>query len=212
MRHVILFATLLIVCWPSAASPRSNTLVKQPLTGLAIEGHSSDAFASVLRSRRAWRTLAAVSLTVKPTRIRPRLLNAASGRLPVLSLAVTVTNSSAREIGMNLAHEWSGGIWPTTDLYVAVRAAGNGGASWSNGPGYLVGEKASADNLVYIKAGATKTFDIRLNWTGTGSVPAMPLIDEAKPGRYSIKFLVFFTMNGYQNYLESSISEIEVEN
>ena len=138
-------------------------------------------------------------------------MNLARGRLPVLSLPVAITNSSAHEIRMNLAHEWSGGIWPPTDLYVAVEPSGVKGKFWSNAPGYQVGEKGSADRLVVLKPGETKTFDIRLNWPGTGSLHSEPLIDESKLGRYSIKFLLFFRANDSEQYVESEAADIEVQ-
>jgi len=79
-------------------------------------------------------------------------------------------------------------------------------------PGYLVGEKDSADSRVVLKPRETKTFDIRLNWPGTGSIPAERLIDEGKPGKYSIKFLLFFRVNGVDEYVESQPTEIQVGN
>jgi hypothetical protein len=194
-----------------AAAPASHSSGKQSVAPPAAEGQPSDAFSRGLRNARARRTSAAILLTPQSSNIRPRLMNLAWGRLPVLSLPVTITNSSAREIRSNLAHEWYGGIWLPTDLYVAVRPAGDGGEFWADGPGYLVGEKGSADNSVTLKPGETKNFDIRLNWPGTGSVPSEPLIDESKPGRYSIKFLLFFKANGSKEYLESQAAEIEVE-
>jgi len=133
------------------------------------------------------------------------------GMLPVLSLPVAIANSSARQIKMNLAHEWYGGVWPSTDLYVAVQPTDGKDKFWLEAPGYRVGEKDSADALVILKPGETKTFDIRLNWPGTGSIPTEPLIDESKPGKYSIKFRLFFKANGSQEYIESQAAEIEVE-
>ncbi|MBV8858849.1 MAG: hypothetical protein JOZ02_18100 [Acidobacteria bacterium] len=195
-----------------AATPASNSSGRQSAAPPAAEGQPSDAFTRELRDARAKRKASAILLTPQSRNIRPRLMNLAWGRLPVLSLPVTIKNSSAHDIRWDLAHEWYGGIWPPTDLYVAVRPAGGGAKFWSNGPGYLVGEKASADNLVTLKPGETRNFDIRLNWRGTGSVPFEPLIDESKPGRYSIKFLLFFKADGSEEYLESQAAEIEVEN
>ena len=137
-------------------------------------------------------------------------MNLAWGRLPVLSIPVAITNSSAHDIRINLAHEWYGGIWPPTDLYVAGKPEGAEGSFWSDGPGYQVGEKGSAGSLVVLKPRETKTFDIRLNWPGTGSVPTEPLI-EKKFGKYSIKFLLFFKAKGSEEYMESQAMEIEVE-
>lgn len=111
---------------------------------------------------------------------------------------------------MNLAHEWYGGIWPPTDLYAAV-VRDEKGKVWLNAPGYRVGEKDNTDNLITLKPGATITLDIRINWPGTGSIPNEPLIDESKPGKYSIKFLLFFKVGRSEEYVESQAMEIEVD-
>jgi hypothetical protein len=203
--------TVLVECGLGAATPLSNSSGKQPVVLPAAEGQSSDAFSRELEDKRARRTSSAISLSPQRRNIRPRLMNLAWGRLPVLALPVTITNSSAHEIRMNLAHEWYGGIWPPTNLYVAAQPAGSEAKFWSSGPGYLLGEKGSAQTLITLKPGETKTFDIRLNWPGTGSIPTEPLIDESKPGRYSIKFLLFFKANGSEEYVESQAAEIEVE-
>lgn len=194
-----------------AAPPPLNSSAAQPVILSAADVQPSDAFSRLLRDGRAKRTSSAISLAPRSSRIRPRLMNLAWGRLPVLSIPVAVTNSSARQISMNLAHEWYGGIWLPTDLYAAAQPSDGKGKFWSNAPGYQVGEEGSADNLVTLKPGETKTLDIRLNWPGTGSVPTEPLIDESKPGRYSIKFLLFFKADGAEEYVESQAAEIEVE-
>lgn len=133
------------------------------------------------------------------------------GLLPVLSLPIAITNTSKHEMRMTLAHEWYGGIWPSTDLYVAVQPSGAKEVFWSDAPGYQVGESGSADSPVRLKPGETKTFDIRLNWPGTGSVPTEPLIDESRPGEYSIKFLLFFKLADSEEYVESQVVNIEVQ-
>jgi hypothetical protein len=112
---------------------------------------------------------------------------------------------------MNLAHEWYGGIPPPTDLCVAVQASGAKGIFWSVGPGYQVGEEGSAISLVVLKPGESKAFDIRLNWPGTGSVPTEPLINESRVGKYSIKLLLLFKINGSEEYIESQAADIEVQ-
>lgn len=194
-----------------APSPTLNLSAAQPLILSAADVQSSDAFSRQLQDTRAKRTSSAISLAPRSSRISPRLMNLAWGKLPVLSIPVAVTNTSAHQISMNLAHEWYGGIWPPTDLYVAVQQGYGKGKVWSNAPGYRVGEKGTANNLVTLKPGETKTFDVRINWPGTGSIPTEPLIDESKPGKYSIKFLLFFEAGGSERYVESQAAEIEVD-
>ena len=207
----ILSFTFAVGCGFGTAPPPSILSAAQSVELPAVGVQPADVFSRMLQSRLVKRTSFAISLAPQVSKIRPRVMNLARGRLPVLSLPVAITNSSAHEIRMNLAHEWSGGIWPQTDLYVAVELSGVKGKFWSNAPGYQVGEKGSADRLVVLKPGEAKTFDIRLNWPGTGSLITVPLIDESKLGRYSIKFLLFFRANGSGQFVESEAADIEVQ-
>ena len=59
-----------------------------------------------------------------------------------LVLAVKVTNESPDEITATLAHEWHGGLWPPTDLYVSVTPA-DAKKPRPFVPVYLVGEDPS---------------------------------------------------------------------
>jgi hypothetical protein len=112
---------------------------------------------------------------------------------------------------MNLTHEWYGGIWPPTDLFVAVQMRGANNTFWTDAPGYQVGEKGSIEKGTVLKSGETKTIDVRLNWPGTGSIPTEPLIDESKPSKYSIKFLLIFRAGASEEYLETQAFDVEVE-
>ena len=207
----ILSFTFAVGCGFGNAPPPSISSATQSVELPAVGVQPADVFSRMLQSRLVKRTSLAISLAPQVSKIRPRVMDLARGRLPVLSLPVAITNSSAHEIRTNLAHEWPGGIWPRTDLYVVVEPSGVKGKFWSNAPGYQVGEKGSADRLVVLKPGETKTFDIRLNWPGTGSLQSEPLIDESKLGRYSIKFLLFFRANDSEQYVESEAADIEVQ-
>lgn len=44
-----------------------------------------------------------------------------------------------------------------------------------------------------------------------GSIPTAPLINESKPGKYLIKFLLFFKIDDLEEYLESQEFNIEIE-
>jgi hypothetical protein len=198
-------------CGLGAAPQPLNTSAAQFVVLSAEKDQPSEAFPRELQYRRAKRTSSAIKLAPQSSEISSREMKLAWGKLPVLSIPIAITNSSAREISMNLSHEWYGGIWPLTDLYVAVQPNSAKGGLWSDGPGYRVGEEGSANSLVILRPGEKKTFDIRLNWPGTGSMRTEPLIDASKPGKYSIKFLLFFKAGGSEEYVESQAANIEVQ-
>jgi hypothetical protein len=175
------------------------------------ESQTSDAFPRELEGRRVKRTNLDISISPKITKIRPRNLYLANGETPVLSIPIEITNSSSTSVKVNLTHEWYGGIWPPTDLYVAVQMRGAASTFWADAPGYQVGEKDSIEKGTVLKSGETKIFDIRLNWPGTGSISTKPLIDESKAGKYSIRFLLFFQAGASEEYLETQAFEVEVE-
>lgn len=189
--------------WPSPVPRHSKQAVQ--------ENRIAEIFSRELEMRRARRTSSAISISPGIARLRPRDLYLTNGKTAVLSIPVEITNSSSRSIRMSLSHEWYGGIWPATDLYVAAQLSDAKGTIWATAPGYQVGEKGSAGSDTGLKPGEAKRFDIRLNWPGTGSVPAMPLIDESKPAKYSIRFLLFFKSGDSEEYVETQTFEVEVE-
>lgn len=203
--------TFLLGCGLTPMPKPSPSLVVQQVKRSNEEMQGSEAFSRILEMRRVKRTSSAISITPKMAKIRPRNLYLANGKTSVLSIPIDIANSSSHSISLNLAHEWYGGIWPPTDLYVAKQLRGVKGTFWADAPGYLVGEKDSMGSKIVLKPRETKSFDIRLNWPGTGSVPTMPLIDESRADTYSIKFLLLFKANNSEEYVETQEFDVEVE-
>jgi RNA polymerase sigma factor (sigma-70 family) len=116
---------------------------------------------------------------------------------PGLVLALTITNTSARKIVAKLAHEWHGGEWPTTALYASVTPAGDRQVK-PFAPVYLAGEDQRAARRVSLAAGKSLDVSLRVDWPGTGSVPARPLI--GKPGSYTVRFALVFEADGKRQY------------
>jgi hypothetical protein len=171
---------------------------------------ASEAFSELLRRRPAASSNLYIKLTAEDTRAVVIEMLLTNGKTKVLSLPVAIENDSPTAITTNLAHEWYGGIWPPTDLYVAVRKESERGPVWVEGPGYLVGEKGSADSPTKIEAGKKTSLEIRLNWPGTGSVPLLsPLIKDSEPGKYTIKLLLIFKAGASTEFVESP--EIEID-
>lgn len=192
-------------CKPAASpAPQSNVRSRG-------ESQTSEASRKELQNGRVRRTSSKITITPTVHTIRPREMNLANGRTQVLSIPIALTNTSPQEIRIKLPHEWYGGVWLLTDLYVSVKLSGTEETIWTEAPAYRVGEKGSADSETRLKPAETKTFDIRLNWPGTGSIPTTPLIDVSQPGKYSIKFLLFFKTNGSKESLESQAVDIEVQ-
>jgi hypothetical protein len=82
------------------------------------------------------------------TTIRPRELLLVNGKTQVLSISVAIENHSGTVITATIAHEWYGGLWPPTDLYVAVKKRVEKHEVWVHRPGYLVGELGSIGNIM----------------------------------------------------------------
>lgn len=191
--------------------PAPMQLQARQFFGSSSEARQTSAAFRKFGNRRVKRTALDISIAPAINKIRPRTLKLVNGDALVLSIPIEIKNYSAKPVTMKLAHEWYGGVWPPTDLVVAVKMKQAGGEVWVDGPGYQVGEDGSVAMGTRLKPGETKSFDIRLNWPGTGSVPTEPLIDESKPGKYSIKFLLVFRANAGEEYLETQAFEVEVE-
>ncbi len=112
---------------------------------------------------------------------------------------------------MNLAHEWYGGIWGSTDFYVAALVTDwEKKLVWDEQPAYQVGNLGDINKTI-LKPKESTTIDVRLNWHGTGSIPTEPLIDEYIPGKHTIQFLLFFKTGVSEEYLLTEKFGIEVE-
>ena len=200
---------------PKIAFPIMAVLVS--LAALAsgqviIKQSASEAFSELLGRRPAASSNLNIKLAAEDTHAVVREMLLTNGKTKVLSLSVAIENDSPTAITANLAHEWYGGLWPPTDLYVAVRKESERGPVWEEGPGYRVGEKGSADSLMTIEPGESRSIEIRLNWPGTGSEPLLsPLIKDSEPGKYVIKLLLIFKAGAPTEFVASPEIEIEVD-
>jgi len=186
------------------ASPTATPLPK------ATAERAVEVFQRELRSRTA--TGPNAEIVISPLRrvIKARDMNLAWGKRAVLSIPIEIRNNSAKPIQTSLSHEWYGGIWPPTDLHVVLVQTDDSHPAWSS-PAYQVGERGSADSKLTVKSGESISLDIRLNWPGTGSVPASPLISASSPGHYTIKFLLYFTEGDREMYAKSADLDIDVQ-
>jgi len=171
---------------------------------------NTDVFERVFAHRRELKS-SDITITPATTSIRARETLLVNGKTKVLSIPIEIRNVSPRTILTNLAHEWYGGIWPETDLYVAAKPLAADAGEWSFAPGYQVGELGSKGASTTLKPGEAQNLDIRLNWPGTGSVATEPLISESVPGKYLVKFLLFFRSNAVEKHMETTDFELEVE-
>lgn len=136
--------------------------------------------------------------------VRKRTLN---GPQRVVSIPIKITNRRSTSITSQLNHEWPGGIWPPTDLFVRGRITSKK-SGWGDRPGYLTGEKDSK-NDVHFAPGQQRRLLIRLNWPGTGSIPIIPLISE--PGNYFVQFLFLFNDDtSLSQCVTSRVAEIRI--
>lgn len=122
-------------------------------------------------------------------------------------LPVKLTNRSPDKISATLAHEWHGGLWPPTGLYASVSLASDLKES-AFVPVYLVGESAKETVATILTTGTSKEITLRMDWRGTGSVPARPLMESA--GTYRMQLLMVFEASGKQQYVTSPLTTIEV--
>lgn len=178
---------------------------------VVVKQSASEAFSKLLQRRPTMSSSRNIKLIVEDTRAVVREMLLTNGKTKVLSLPVAIENDSPTAITARLEHEWYGGLWPLTDLYVAVRKEGDSGVVWIERPGYLGGEIESADSLATIEPGERRSTEIRLNWPGTGSVPISSLIEDSEPGKYMIKLLLIFKAGESTEFVESHEIEIEFD-
>jgi hypothetical protein len=171
----------------------------------------STAFSGLLERQASTRSNLDIRVTLKDTNIRRKQLLLANGPTQVSSLPVVIENKSSSAITTTIDHEWYGGLWPPTDLYLAVKVEREG-FSWREAPGYLIGELGSITAPILIRPGESAALDIRLNWPGTGSIRADPLIRETKPGQYTVKLLLLFKAEGSQEFVETPEMKVGLSN
>ena len=93
---------------------------------------------------------------------------------------------------MRLTHEWHGGEWPPTDLYGFVLEKED---KWRGIPVYLLGEDPNLQPPVTLKPKDNIEVNVRMDWPGTGSVKANPLIGgfrKTREGKYRMRFVLVF--------------------
>jgi hypothetical protein len=115
-----------------------------------------------------------------------------------LILPLTITNRSALEIQAKLAHEWHGGLWPPTAIYASVTPEDAKEVRPLH-PVYRWGEDGKETVATALPPGKSIELQLRMDWSGTGSVRAMPLMEE--PGRYHVRFALVFEAAGQQQYV-----------
>jgi RNA polymerase sigma factor (sigma-70 family) len=130
----------------------------------------------------------------------------AVGLATPLVLALKVTNASPQDIGTTLAHEWDGGLPPRTALYASVTPEKEKEPR-AFAPVCLAGKGDAAKKDVTLAAGKAMDLDLRMDWPGTGSVIAVPLIQ--KPGKYVVRVALVFEAGGKRQYAVSTPTEVE---
>jgi hypothetical protein len=145
---------------------------------------------------------------VLPSRLKIELSSSAgvSKTKHGLVLSLKITNSSARQIVAHLAHEWHGGEWLSTALYASVTSSDDK-KSKPFVPVYLAGEDQRAARRINMATGKSMDVKLRMDWPGTGSVPATPLI--GKPGKYTVRYALVFEVDGKRQYVLSAPVVVE---
>ncbi len=126
-----------------------------------------------------------------------------------LTLSVKIANHSAQEITTRLAHEWHGGEWPSTDLYASATHVQAKQAK-SLEPVYLKGEKQGETKRIRIAPGKSVTVALRMDWPGTGSVKATPLLSSSESESYIRVLMVFDTGGTAREYAASAVKYVKI--
>jgi hypothetical protein len=127
----------------------------------------------------------------------------------IVVLPVKVTNLSKETIQATMAHEWHGGEWPPTDLYASVTPV-KATKSMPFVPVYLAGEDQDAARETKIGPGKSVNVDLRMDWPGSGSVPAQPLMESAAGGTYNVRVLMVFEVDGQKQYVAGPATSVEL--
>jgi hypothetical protein len=160
---------------------------------------------SLCRADEPFAFLRGIPASEKKIEIAPSGKLASKGR--ALVLPVKITNSSTDEIKATIAHEWHGGLWPPTGLYASVTPT-KATKEAPFHPVFLVGESSELTVPTLLGAGKSFELSLRMNWPGTGSVPAQPLIEAI--GVYRIHFILVFKAAGKEQYVVSPASAVEL--
>lgn len=162
---------------------------------------------------------------LKPTRLDLRITGSAEvvrpkpeartlGQQAILGFPVRIENRSKLTITANIANEWYGGEWPTTDLYASLRKKEDKGDRLISHEIYVVGETGKTEAFVW-KPGESHEVILRLNWPGTGSQHGGAFVRDSSPGTYLLRIFLIFrspppNMYGFE-YAGSPEMEIKIE-
>jgi hypothetical protein len=126
-----------------------------------------------------------------------------------LILSVKIVNHSKEEITTRLTHEWHGGEWPATDLYASATHV-QAKRPKSLEPVYLKGEKSSDETkLTRIAPGKSVTVELRMDWPGTGSQPATPLLSSESESFVRV-LMVFDAGGNAREYVASAVKYVKI--
>ena len=156
------------------------------------------------------RTTLDLRVTAVTNVINPVSMRLTNGWTDVLGFPIRIENRSAKTITAKIAHEWFGGIWPPTDLSAAAKRADDPSALWQASEVYLVGEWGGIAEPSVWQPGQSQVFLLRMNWPGTGSCHAQPLIDAKAPGKYLVRVSLVFKVTDTLEYFESPEMEVTV--
>jgi hypothetical protein len=126
-----------------------------------------------------------------------------------LVLPVTITNRSSQDVVTRPAHEWHGGEWPPTDLYASVTPA-RAKEPTPFAPAFLAGEDDKATPGTTIAAGKSVTVELRMDWPGTGSQPAVPFMARSASGSYKVRVLLVFEVQQGRQFVAGPEKDVEL--
>jgi RNA polymerase sigma factor (sigma-70 family) len=201
----------LTLCYDNSGGPRSASLKSKPGT---------NQWRIVLRRERAARGDGGGEVRVqwldepkgiKRSRLKVELDPAATVQRTKggLLLSARLRNLSGQQIKARLTHEWHGGEWPPTDLYASVTPE-QAAKPEPFRPVYQMGERQSAPKRVTIAAGKSVDVGLRLDWPGTGSLIAVPLVENSAHGRFRVRLLLAFEANGVRQFVVGAEKVVEV--
>lgn len=126
-----------------------------------------------------------------------------------MALSVKIINHSVHEITTRLAHESHGGEWPPTDLYASATHV-QVKQEKSLEPVYLKGKNSDKTKLTRIAPGKSVTVVLRMDWPGTGSVPAVPLLS-ASLSECNVRVLLVFDAGPHdREYAASAVKFVKI--
>ena len=126
-----------------------------------------------------------------------------------LTLSVKIVNHSAQEITTRMAHEWHGDEWPATDLYASATHVQAKQAS-PLAPVFLKGEQQGETKPTRIAPGKSIEVELRMDWPGTGSQPAVPLLSSSQSEANVRVLMVFDAGDTAREYAASAVSYVRV--